>query len=252
MFLGTGFSIGGGFVGFMAVILIPAFGWRPWAVVCGFPAALFLLLSPFVPDTPRYYLVCGREDLAKKILKPACDKINLDLDNYHIIVDRQEPRGQFKDLFQPEYRRTTLIMLYNWFTLIFIYFGVVLAGSEIVRLKPHIEKPLFGDQSCHNMECKPLTLGDLYSIMYASLPEMACMIATAFIIEAIGRRYTFLMHYSIFAISTILLAHINNQIAILILIYFARAFSTTLSVVCLPVSCSGYLLVYIFALSLGL
>lgn len=43
-------------------------GWRYMLASCAIPAALFFLAAFFMPDTPRWYMLKGREDKAKALL----------------------------------------------------------------------------------------------------------------------------------------------------------------------------------------
>ncbi len=47
---------------------IDATGWRYMLASCGIPAGLFFLAAFLMPDTPRWYLMKGHEDKARKLL----------------------------------------------------------------------------------------------------------------------------------------------------------------------------------------
>jgi SP family xylose:H+ symportor-like MFS transporter len=47
---------------------IDATGWRYMLASCGIPAGLFFLAALMMPDTPRWYIMKGHEDKARKLL----------------------------------------------------------------------------------------------------------------------------------------------------------------------------------------
>lgn len=49
----------------------------------------------------------------------------------------QGARGQFKDLFQPSVKRTTLQLWLVWFGTACLYYGIVLAQSDLLEFNKH-------------------------------------------------------------------------------------------------------------------
>jgi len=52
----------------LALILVPAFGWRPLLATSAVAALLVLWIRQRVPESPRYLLAAGREDEARAVL----------------------------------------------------------------------------------------------------------------------------------------------------------------------------------------
>ena len=50
-----------------------------------------------------------------------------------VIIHLQVPRGTIRQLFGKGYARTTYIMWFLWFATAFIYYGIILAQSEILE-----------------------------------------------------------------------------------------------------------------------
>ena len=53
---------------------VDATGWRYMLASCALPAGLFLLAALMMPDTPRWYMLKGKEDKARKLLNELNDE----------------------------------------------------------------------------------------------------------------------------------------------------------------------------------
>lgn len=57
---------------------IHATGWRYMLASCAIPAGMFLLAAFLMPDTPRWYMLKGKEDKAREVLQMVNDPATID------------------------------------------------------------------------------------------------------------------------------------------------------------------------------
>lgn len=53
----------------LAIFVVPNWGWRWYMVVCTLPLLVFLSFAYWLPESARFYMACGRRDMALNILK---------------------------------------------------------------------------------------------------------------------------------------------------------------------------------------
>uniref|UniRef100_A0A3Q3FQT5 SV2 related protein b n=1 Tax=Labrus bergylta TaxID=56723 RepID=A0A3Q3FQT5_9LABR len=112
-------------------------------------------------------------------------------------------RGRIKDLFSPQYWRTTLLLWFI-FSNAFSYYGIVLLTTELFQA---------GD-SCGSLECKLLTSADYKDLLWTTLAEFP---------DRIGRKKSMTLCFFMFSLC-ILPLYACIGIALTIFIFIARAF----------------------------
>jgi sugar porter (SP) family MFS transporter len=92
--------------------LAGAGAWRWMFGLSAFPAAAITVVLLRLPDTPRWYVMRGREDEAAEIMQ----QIDPDTDVHAELEDirtalRDERGGSLREMFRPPYRRATLFVI---------------------------------------------------------------------------------------------------------------------------------------------
>jgi putative MFS transporter len=114
-------------VAFVAYQLVPISpfgfdGWR-WVVLIGSIGALFVwFIRRAVPESPRWLINQGRLDEAEAVTAAIEAKVITDLGGASLpvpashSVDKAEPMGRFAEIFEPQYRgRTIMLMIFQFF-----------------------------------------------------------------------------------------------------------------------------------------
>jgi putative MFS transporter len=114
-------------VAFVAYQLVPISpfgfdGWR-WVVLIGSIGALFVwFIRRAVPESPRWLINQGRLDEAEAVTAAIEAKVIADLGGASLpvpashSVDKAEPMGRFAEIFEPQYRgRTIMLMIFQFF-----------------------------------------------------------------------------------------------------------------------------------------
>ncbi len=88
-------------------------GWRWMFWGAAFPAAAFLLLTLFIPESPRWLMLKGRTSAASAILERIGGKHYAEVESRSIseAVDRDRDNGKQESLFSPRFRRVLVLGL---------------------------------------------------------------------------------------------------------------------------------------------
>ena len=117
--------------------------WSHLQLAISLPISLYCLAlaAPrLVPESPRWLLVRGRNEQAKRILGQAASLNSLPSPDKIITPETESGSGSsLMDLFRtPGLRRTSLIMFYLWFTNSFVYYGLTLNSGSLIPGNLHL------------------------------------------------------------------------------------------------------------------
>lgn len=88
-----------------------------------------------MPESPRWLLANGRVNELIEIIKIASHRNEIDLslgyekrliDASQQCTETNNNNVSYLNLFQTAYRRTTILMIITWYSLILVYFGITL------------------------------------------------------------------------------------------------------------------------------
>jgi MFS transporter, OCT family, solute carrier family 22 (organic cation transporter), member 4/5 len=114
-----------------------AVDWRPMQLYITSPGYVLVFVWYFLPESPRWLLAKGRTaELAVIIRKAArMNQRSLPSNFEKTLTPPEAPSDKrmvsVMDLFQPAFKRTTLLMTVIWFSIILIYFGITLHMSNL-------------------------------------------------------------------------------------------------------------------------
>ncbi len=113
--------------GLIAIVVLPAYGWR-WAFAVGaLPALYAAYLRTALPESPRYLAERGlaaEADAVVRRVERAGGGALLTLAK--AVAPARAGRSRIADLFRPEYRRRTAMLWILWFGIVFTYYGIFL------------------------------------------------------------------------------------------------------------------------------
>uniref|UniRef100_A0A8C8CM54 Synaptic vesicle glycoprotein 2A n=1 Tax=Oncorhynchus tshawytscha TaxID=74940 RepID=A0A8C8CM54_ONCTS len=140
--------IGGIYASAMAWAIIPHYGWsfqmgsayqfhswRVFVLVCAFPSVAAIASLTTMPESPRFFLENGKHDEGWMILKQVHDT-NMRAKGHPekvFSVSISETHINFLAIFNPEYRRTTFMMMAVWFTMSFSYYGLTVWFPDMIK-----------------------------------------------------------------------------------------------------------------------
>ncbi|XP_064618539.1 synaptic vesicle 2-related protein-like isoform X2 [Lineus longissimus] len=192
-----------------------------------------VVLIEWLPESARYDMTRGNTEKAYATLQRIAKENNKPMPTGRLvhsttnIKQTQVKRGQIKDLFTPEFRRTTFLLWFIWLACAFSYYGIVLMTTELFEV---------GD-SCHGgtgagetgepicpAECKMLTTKDYTDLLWTSIAEFPGLFITAAVIERLGRKKTMAMEFVVFSFFTLLVNMCTSRALLTFFLFVARAF----------------------------
>ncbi|XP_028273579.1 synaptic vesicle 2-related protein isoform X2 [Parambassis ranga] len=225
MLIAAFWAIGAVFEVVLALLVMPTLGWRWLLGLSTIPMAIFLCCGFWLPESPRFDLLSGRRDRAMATLRRIADDNRKPMPQGKIITYQQDARGQIKDLFTPQYWRTTLLLWFIWFANAFSYYGIILLTTELFQAGDSCEVTQGAkiEPAC-SLECKYLTSADYKDLLWTTLAEFPGLLVIILAIEYIGRRKSLALCFFVFSLSILPLYACIGRIALTIIIFIGRAF----------------------------
>lgn len=157
-------------------LVVPRAGWRLLLGLSALPGLIIFWIRRYVPESPRFLLVRGREEEARKILIAVAAENGRTLpQDFHIVVPPVSP-AKIRDLWHRKYARTTALLWLIWFGISLGYYGVFTWLPNLL-----VERGLAFVRS----------YAYLFLLTLAQLPGY---FSAAHFVERIGRRLTLVVY----------------------------------------------------------
>ncbi|XP_015221729.1 synaptic vesicle 2-related protein isoform X1 [Lepisosteus oculatus] len=217
--LGTVFEV------LLAIMVMPTLGWRWLLGFSTVPLILFAFLCFWLPESARYDVLTGNQEKALHTLKRIATENGAPMPLGKLIAARQESRGKIQDLFSPQFRWTTVLLWFIWFSNAFSYYGLVLLTTELFQAGDvcGVSKGRRMEPRC-SLECKYLSTDDYKDLLWTTLSEFPGLIVTLWVIDRIGRKKTMALCFFIFSICILPMFACVGRTALTVFIFIARAF----------------------------
>ncbi|XP_068191197.1 synaptic vesicle 2-related protein-like [Antennarius striatus] len=227
MLLSLFWAIGCVFEVVLALWIMPTLGWRWLLIVSTLPLAIFICFSFWLPESPRFDLLTGNTEKAMATLQRIAKENGKTMPQGKVITHEQKDRGEIKDLFTPEFRRSTLLLWFIWFVISFSYFGIVLLTTELFQSGDQCgtTQGVEAGPSC-NLACKYLTSADYKDLLWTTLAELPGVLLMFPLIDRIGRKKSMVLSFFMFSLFILPLYACIERVALTIFISIARAFNT--------------------------
>jgi MFS transporter, putative metabolite:H+ symporter len=192
----------------VAWVTIPTLGWRWFVIFCGLPAVLLALLVYYkMPETPRYHIINGNQKEAEEVIhdmamengKPKL--VAITLEPSQVSFDH----ASVWDLFNSQFRLTTLLLYAMYFVLSF--------GCGVFVWLPIL------------LQYKKLEVMSMYrSMVIMALSQVPGVIFAAYLIENAGRKAAIGTCFFFGAVSTAIFAMSTNQTVVVAASIFMEFF----------------------------
>lgn len=117
----------------LAMAILPYFDWRWWIGGTAVPSLIFAFCCIWLPETPRFDLISGREEDALRTLEIAARWNGVEMPSGKLVANQTNvERGSIADVWRPGYRLLTALLGPIWFICMFNYFGGILITTEII------------------------------------------------------------------------------------------------------------------------
>lgn len=114
--------------------------WKLFVVVCAVPSLVSLVSGIyFVPESPRWLILKGRNEEALAILRHAAYVNGQDPKKVFpsgcYIIEEDDQDSNFIELFQPRWRKTTLLLFALWSGFAICYYGAIMVTTRIFQVE---------------------------------------------------------------------------------------------------------------------
>lgn len=207
---------------FLACVLIPRFGWRVLVIASALPLFLTLFCMWDLPESVRYLLAAGKRQDAMRVLKNIAKTNKTTLPDGELVHSPTADRGRYRDMFVKSYCRTTLQLLFMWFGVACVYYGVILVQSELLEKGGVcVEEHKKGEDSC---KCQHHVWSDYLSMIVATVGELAIIPVNILTIDRIGRKASIGVNFVMAGIFYFLIQICTTTTILTLLIFGVRAF----------------------------
>ncbi|XP_061590175.1 synaptic vesicle 2-related protein-like [Cololabis saira] len=225
MLIAAFWAVGAVFEVLLALWVMPTLGWRWLLGLSTIPMAIFVCFCFWLPESPRFDVLIGRREKAILTLTRIANDNGKPMPPGKLVDYKQTDRGQIKDLFSHQYRKTTLLLWFIWFANAFSYYGIVLLTTELFQAGD-----LCGENqgakiepSC-SLECKYLTSDDYKDLLWTTLAEFPGLLVIVGAVEYIGRKKSMALCFFMFSLCILPLFACIGRTGLTIFIFICRAF----------------------------
>nr|XP_029138060.1 synaptic vesicle 2-related protein-like [Labrus bergylta] len=225
MMIGAFWAIGAVFEVLLAFWIMPTLGWRWLLGLSTLPVVIFLSFSFWLPESPRFDVLTGNREAAMATFTRMAKENGKAMPKGKLTDYKQIGRGRIKDLFSPQYWRTTLLLWFIWFSNAFSYYGIVLLTTELFQAGDSCGSTQGAkvEPSC-SLECKLLTSADYKDLLWTTLAEFPGLLVILLVVDRIGRKKSMTLCFFMFSLCILPLYACIGRIALTIFIFIARAF----------------------------
>ncbi|KAJ7309849.1 hypothetical protein JRQ81_007923 [Phrynocephalus forsythii] len=215
-------AIGTVFEVLLAVFVMPTLGWRWLLILSALPLLLFAILCFWLPESARYDVLSGNQEKAIATLKRIATENGAPMPLGKLIISRQEDRGRMRDLFTPQFRWTTLLLWFIWFSNAFSYYGLVLLTTELFQAGDLCSR----EYAFSSLNTRPTSSADqdYIDLLWTTLSEFPGVLVTLWVIDRIGRKKTMALSFFVFSFCSLLLLLCVGRKVLTVLLFIARAF----------------------------
>ncbi|XP_055958029.1 synaptic vesicle 2-related protein isoform X1 [Patella vulgata] len=221
-------ALGACFEVLLALVVMPRYGWSTLLGLSALPLLFFSMSCAWLPESARYDVTRGDYDKAVATLERVARENGKPMPAGKLVepVTENIKRGQYKDLFIPEIRVTTVLLWIIWLVCAFSYYGIVLLTTAL------FENP----DGCHGtdvkrnpepkcfLECKTLTTDDYRDLTWTTFAEFPGLFVTVFIIDILGRKKTMAFQFFVFTVFVLLVNICTKRVWLTLFLFVARAF----------------------------
>ncbi len=176
----------------------PAIGWRGLLIVSAVPGLIIFFIRRYVPESPRYLLLEGREEEARAVLMQVARENGVEVQIDRLEVPRRSVKVTAGALWRSSFARITLMLWIAWFCISLGYYGTLTwlpnifyqRGFEFVK-----------------------TYQNTFILALAQVPGY---FSAAFLVEKWGRKPTLALYLALSGLFTYVFAVVNGLTPIVI------------------------------------
>ncbi len=171
---------------------VPDIGWRVLLAVSALPGLIVYFIRRYIPESPRYLLIDGREKEAREVLLQVARENGVTLEIDRLQAQERIAKVPVAALWRKPFPRTTLMLWISWFCISLSYYGVftwlpkIFAQMEYESLDPY---------------------ANTFILAVAQLPGY---FSAAYLVERWGRKLTLAAYLGLSGLFTFLFAVVTQ------------------------------------------
>lgn len=176
----------------LAWLVVPTLGWRALLALSAVPGAIVFFIRRYVPESPRYLLIEGREEEARAVLQQVARENGATLNIDRLEAQKRSKVTTVSALWQQPFARTTLMLWIAWFCISLGYYGtfIWLPGIFVERGFDFLQ-----------------TYQNTFILALAQLPGY---FSAAYLVERWGRKGTLAVYLLLSGVFTYLFAVVSG------------------------------------------
>lgn len=175
----------------LAWLIVPTLGWRWLLAASAVPGVIIFFIRRHIPESPRYLIVNGKTEEARRVLEMVAAANGRTLSN-RPLQPVQQVKSNISDLLKPGLARTTILLWVMWFSISLGYYGTFTWLPNFFRASGMALLPVYQNS---------------FILALAQLPGY---FSAAYLVEKWGRRRTLAFYLVASGIFTYLFAAANS------------------------------------------
>lgn len=172
----------------LAWLIVPRVGWRTLLAVSAVPGVIIYFIRRYVPESPRYLLISGREEEARKVLEQVARENGVSVEIPGLVAEPRRAKVTVSALWRGNLIPVTLMLWIVWFTISLGYYGVFIWLPRI-------------------FVARGFTFLQTYAnVFIMSLAQLPGYFSAAYLVEKWGRRPTLAVYMVLSGLFTYLFA----------------------------------------------
>lgn len=176
----------------LAWLIVPHVGWRALLAISAVPGFIIYFIRRYVPESPRYLLIEGREAEARQVLQQVARENGATLEIGRLQVQKRGEGITVPALWKSPFARTTLMLWIAWFCISLGYYGTFIWLPNI-----------FVERGFSFLK----TYQNVFILALAQLPGY---FSAAYLVERWGRKMTLAVYLLLSGLFTYLFAVVSG------------------------------------------
>lgn len=176
----------------LAWLLVPTLGWRALLAVSAVPGLIIYFIRRYIPESPRYLLIEGREEEARAVLQQVARENGVEFEVDRLMVQERREQVTLSALWKKPFVRTTVMLWAVWFCISLGYYGTFIWLPRI-----------FVQRGFDFLK----TYQNTFLMALAQLPGY---FSAAYLVERWGRKWTLALYLALSGLFTYLFAVVSG------------------------------------------
>lgn len=187
------YALGSVFVALVAMITIQQASWNVFLIVAAVPATIFLISSPWLPESIRFLQISGRYDEIMKLVNRISLASNQSVPLKQKTIECKEEKTDLSMLLTAKYLPRLIIITILFIASFWGYFGLAQFNTELLQAggmcKLLANNAVNRTVITSQLKCHELTNSDYLQNIIVVLAEVPGLLLVVLFVDIIGRKW---------------------------------------------------------------